>query len=326
LRAPLPAELTPAQTAEWNKWRKQGKEASEIGDWRKALDAYQKAWAIKQDWNLAANLGRAELNMYRFRDAAEHLENAVRTVPPDLATRAPDEWNNLREMQRKARAKVGALVIKVEPPGAEVLVNGLPVGNAPLPDPVFVEPGQVAVEARADGYALGNASVKLVQGREETITLRLAGIAPVGKKAAVEKNPALPTAVPEKRSVVPGVVLGSVAGAALVTGIGLYAGGRAKASSASNLHDAILQDGHTCISGATSYDTRCGNLESTASTSNTLQRSGVGLLVGAGAATAGTVIYFVLPPAGSSKSSSGAVRITPMVSLASAGMVFSGSF
>jgi hypothetical protein len=179
--APLAAPaLTPAQEAEWEKKRAEGKAAAQSFQWAKARDAYAKTWAIKQDWKLAANLGRAELNVGKHRDAAEHLDYFMREAPPNLATETPDEWKELRDMLAKARVKVGALVITVEPAGAEVPVNGLPVGKAPLPGPVFVEPGAVVVEARADGYALGNASVKAVAGKEEAVRLVLTAM---GRKA-----------------------------------------------------------------------------------------------------------------------------------------------
>ena len=49
------------------------------------------------------------------------------------------------------------------------------------------------------------------------------------------------------------------------------------------------------MTGASNDDSRCGSLQSTAATSNTLQRAGVGLLIGAGAAAAGALLYFTLP-------------------------------
>lgn len=165
--------LTPAQQIEWDKRRAEGKTAAQAFQWAKARDAYQKAWAIKQDWKVAANLGRSELNLSKHRDAAEHLTYALREAPQSVATEAPEEWNDLREMLARARARVGALVINVEPAGAEVLVNGLPVGKAPLPGAVFVEPGPVVVEARAAGYALANASMKVAAGKEEPVRLVL---------------------------------------------------------------------------------------------------------------------------------------------------------
>lgn len=169
-----PSSLTPAQQTELAKHRDEGKAASKANLWDKARDAYKAAWQLKRDWKTAANLGRAEFQLGKHRDAAEHLTYAIREAPPSLAQEAPAEWNVLREMLQRARAKVGALNIAVEPAGAEVQVGGLPVGKAPLQAPVFVEPGQVAIDARAPGYAVGKVSVSAVGGEEESVKLVLA--------------------------------------------------------------------------------------------------------------------------------------------------------
>jgi hypothetical protein len=71
----------------------------------------------------------------------------------------------------------------VDPPGAEVLVNGVRVGKAPLADVVFVDPGDVVVEARAPGLSLGQESLKAVAGKEEAVTLVLKKEAPPAQGA-----------------------------------------------------------------------------------------------------------------------------------------------
>src|SRR5688572_449503 len=40
--------------------------------WQEAYEAYAEAWKIKQHFQIAANLGRAELRLGKHRDAAEH--------------------------------------------------------------------------------------------------------------------------------------------------------------------------------------------------------------------------------------------------------------
>lgn len=214
LAQPAAPALTPAQHAEWEKKRDLGKAEKQRERWAKAREAYLGAWQIKKDWNLAANLGLVELKLGKHRDAAEHLDYAVREAPPGLAAEAPDEWNKLRELQRKTLAKVGALAITVKPAGAEVLVNGLPVGKAPLSGPVFVEPGQAAVEARAEGFALGNASVRAFAGTPVAVKLVLV---PVGKKGDLPP-PAPPVVQP--RPYKPFII-----GGAAVAGLGVILGG-----------------------------------------------------------------------------------------------------
>jgi hypothetical protein len=208
--------LTPGQQTEWDKKREEGKAASQANLWNKARDAYRAAWQIKQDWKVAANLGRAELQLGKHRDAAEHLAYAVREAPPSLAQDAPAEWNALRDLLQTAQNKVGRLSITVEPVGAEVVVAGLPVGIAPLSGPVFVDSGTVAVDARAPGYVVGSVSVNAGAGKEETVRLVLVlmpAAAPTPLAKPVESRAA--GGMSGKR--LAGIVIGGVGVAGLVS-------------------------------------------------------------------------------------------------------------
>jgi hypothetical protein len=283
----------------------EGAKAYVAGRYGEAEQKLEQAWALKRTHDIAGNLGVVKNKLGKPAEAAQYLAWSLLHFPPTESQRARQGY---ADELAKARAEVGALRIRVNVAGAEVTVNGKAMGKAPLETEAFVDPGQATVSAQLEGYVAVQQSVTVAKGEAREVTLTLVPV------------------VVAKRSIVPGVVLGSVAGAALVTGIGLYAGGRAKASSASNLHDAILKDGHSCISGAATFDSRCGDLESTASTSNTLQRAGVGLLAAGGAAAVATVIYFVLPQPSTSKPSTGRFRVTPSFGPGSGGLAFSGSF
>jgi hypothetical protein len=124
--------------------------------------------------------------------------------------------------------------------------------------------------------------------------------------------------------VVPGVVLGSVAGAALVTGIGLFAGGKAKGASVADVHEAILGAHGSCVSGAANFDARCAEAQHAAATANTFQKVGVGLLATAGVAAAATAIYFALPQPAATKTS--AIYLAPTVARGATGFVVAGTF
>lgn len=282
--------------------------------WAEAEELFRQAWALKRSYDIAGNLGLAEAGLGKWRDAAEHLTFALATFPANGKAAHRDL---LREKLASAREHVGGLTIEMDAPGAEVLVDGKSVGTAPLAGEVLVEPGAHVVEAQLAGRGAARGEASVVAGGSASVTLAL---------KSEQAPPPPPPVVPVKRSVVPGAVLGGVAGAALVTGLGLFAGGRAKLSTAHDMNAAIVGAGHSCVAKAANYDPTCADLYSTASTSNTLQRAGVGLMVGAGAAAVATVIYFVLPTSGSKPSSTGTLRVTPALAPAAAGLVFSGAF
>lgn len=216
----------------------------------------------------------------------------------------------LEQELQKARAEVGALRVRVSVDGASVAVNGREAGVSPVDGEVFVDAGQVTVTVRREGYAPARQSFTIAKAEAREVAIVLVPAA----------------AVSERRSAVPGIVLGSVAGVALVTGIGFFAGGRAKGASAGETHDAILKAHNSCVAGAGNYDARCPDVQSTATTANTFQKVGVGLMIGAGAAAAGTILYFVLPQSSSSATKTGALRVLPTVSPGAGGVIFSGTF
>jgi PEGA domain len=268
--------------------------------WAEAEAAYQAAWELRHTFDIAGNLGDCELHVGQPREAAEHLSYALKNVPAGVL---PEQSSALKRMLKEAQAQIGTLRVTVNVAGAHVFVDGRAVDD-PAGE-VFVDPGTRTIEARVTGYSPAQQTLEVRAGTSERVELTLAAI---------------------RRSVVPGAILGGVAGAALVTGIGVFAAGRAKASTAQGVYEMISRAGNSCVTGASNDDPRCGGLQSTASTSNTLQRAGVGLWIGAGATAAAALLYFTLPSPSSGKPSDGALRVAPTASSGAAGLVFSGTF
>lgn len=104
--------------------------------WDKARTFLLSAWRIQKHWKIAVNLGRAEVQVGKSRDAAEHLEFFLREAP----VVKPEERKAVEAMLKEATAKVGALQVKRAAHGAEVSVDGELVGKAPLKGELFVEP------------------------------------------------------------------------------------------------------------------------------------------------------------------------------------------
>lgn len=274
------------------------------GDKQGAYEAYKAAWALQQSYDIAGNLGGVELKLGKHRDAAEHLAFSIEGFPP---TGDPAQRAALEKRLAEAIKEVGRVRVQVNVAGAAVTVNGKPAGTSPLRALVFVEPGTVTIAAKRDGYRDEIRPVTVPKGTQQEVALTLTPL-PV-----------------ERRSLVPGIVLGSVGGAALVTGIGLFVGAGSKGSSARDLHDAILKAGGSCVAGAGNYDARCGDLHSTASGANTMQRAGAALLVVAGAGAVGSVIYFAWPQASAGPRATG-WRVAPEITATTVGLTASGTF
>jgi hypothetical protein len=103
--------------------------AAKLALWQRAYTSFLQAWRLKQHYQIAANLGRAELKLRKYRDAAEHLTYFLR----EASAVGPDERKAAQAMLDEARAKVGALTIIVDRPGAVVLVDGVAIGRCGHP-------------------------------------------------------------------------------------------------------------------------------------------------------------------------------------------------
>lgn len=217
--APPPPELSQEAKDEAKRLYEEGQKAVDSLQWEKARGLFAKAWRIRQIWQIAASLGQAEFKTHKYRDAAEHLTFVFKEAQAELETPAAQpERKRLREMLEKARAKVGALNITVNPAGAEVLVGGQVVGKAPLPAAVFVEPGLVLVEARREGYAAAREERTAVAGQEQSVPLALSKVAARGGPATLP--PVIPgsDASPGRRKRVAGFVIGGVGVAGIAVG------------------------------------------------------------------------------------------------------------
>ena len=105
-----------------------------------------------------------------FVDAEKYLSEAVASpdhpwVAKNLAT--------LKAQLATAKTQIGELYIVGEPAGAEVLVNGKPVGRLPLSSPIRLDKGRADVQVRAPGYVASSDSVVMVGGKREDRSYRL---------------------------------------------------------------------------------------------------------------------------------------------------------
>lgn len=284
-----------------------GAKAYLAGRYAEAEQKLEEAWDIKRTHDIAGNLGVVKNKLRKYAEAAQFLAWSLLHFPPTESARARQGYAD--ELAR-ARAEVGALRIKVSVAGAEVTVNGRSVGKAPLEIEAFVDAGTANVAARLDGYMPVQQSIAIGKGESREVAFALV---PTGDPGA-------------KRSIVPGVVLGSVAGVALATGIGLFVAYQGKRGDAEDLNQTITKAGGTCVSGGAHYDARCTQLDSTAKSADTLHSASVGLLVGAGAAAAGTALYFLWPSPKPARAGAAPIRLVPIASPSSGGVLFSGSF
>jgi len=185
-----PSAATTAQDpaiAEARSWVKVATAEYARANWQAALEAYSKAWNAKQHFTIAANLADVEYRLGKYRDAATHLQFFIAHLPPEYANQRAGAEQRLEQ----CKSHLIGVRVTVNVPGATVLLDGVELGRAPLPEEIWLEPGSHSLEAQSLGYtgARRDFSASLGESREVSLAL---GAPP--SEAPVKPQPPAPRA------------------------------------------------------------------------------------------------------------------------------------
>ena len=316
-----PAPPTGTVDERASKWLSMGNKAFKEGKFAEAEKAYHEAFVLKQVYDIAGNLAMAEFAQSKHRDAAEHLALAIRLFP---VTGEPATREQMQKTFDQCKGKVGAVKVVVSTArGAQVSVDGKTVGEAPLADDVYLEPGKHTISVTAKGYKDASKDVEVKKGGQETVKVDLVLLPP---EVVVKNAPALP---PPSRSKKPAVVMGSVAVLAAGVGAAMMVVSGSKKDSAIRQIEGVRGTGSTpCSDGnlTASAKSKCDEFASTARSVDTFHDAAIGLFVGAGVAGAAAVVYLLLPPPAVKKTPVRGLRASPIVGSGQAGVLLSGAF
>ncbi len=159
---------------------REGEKATTGERFAEAEVAYEKAYALKPGFDVAANLADAERQLDKLAEAAEHYAFAIRNYPSSFDQKTKKSLQTaLAEMQ----TKVATVDVTVSLDGATILVDGNTMGKSPLPDPLFLTPGDRTIEARlADRTA--SRQISADAGTRESVTLNLVRVPQNGTQNA----------------------------------------------------------------------------------------------------------------------------------------------
>ena len=117
------------------------------GEYRRAKASLSAAWSLVKSWEIAVNLGSAEIRLGQFRSAAEHLAWGIR----DGTAKEGEDYPPIvkaKTLLEEAASRVGQLKLVADEPGAAVFVDEEVVGRTPLADPLYLDPGEHVITAR----------------------------------------------------------------------------------------------------------------------------------------------------------------------------------
>jgi hypothetical protein len=280
----------------------------------KAEAAFLAAWALKKHYQIASNLGACEMKLGKFAAAAEHLAFFLREQP---STGSPDDRKRTQALFDEARAKVGAVTLTVNVPGAIVSVDGREVGPAPLPAELYVDPGARTIVASHGSYKDAKQVIEAVAGGSQTVTLTL--------EALTEPPPQPPGGPypPAGGLRMPVIITGAVLGGAGIVLGAVFAGlANGKASDVAAQHDAIVKIGATAACGST-LSAGCEALQNARHDQVTFANASAWSFIAGGTVGAATVIYALAAPRTAKRSG---MRVSPLVVAGGGGMVIRGEW
>jgi len=147
---------------------KSGAQSYEAGDLVSALEKFKQAYAEFASPKLLFNIGQTSRELGRDVEAIEafqHFLAEAGDAPEELKAEA---WKSSGELQ----ARLGRVHVECETKGADIGVDGKPIGQAPIKDLVWILPGRHRVTAsQSNGKALVQ-NVEVAGGDVLNVVLR----------------------------------------------------------------------------------------------------------------------------------------------------------
>jgi len=321
-KAPASAATTATPGRDVAEVYKQAVAAFKKGDYASAHSGFIEVWSQEKKPKVAGNLGRTELKLGKYCDAAEHLGLFLRDQPG----LTPSEQKELGAQLDEARGKVVMLRVETAQPGADVFVDGARVGTAPLGHALCLQPGKHKIEARL-GELRTAEDVNEPAGA--TATKKLAFAPPKtagtggGEPTGGAPGSGNSTPFPTRTLVLAGAGLAAVAGGVLL-GVGAAQKAEAQGNAPTDSTGTL-----TCSRRGGAFDrgsTReCDRMRSLTSTADVVWGVGIGALTLGGAAATAAAISWLMPEPEKTRDRSTS-QVAPVVGPHGAGLVWHGSF
>lgn len=143
----------------------------EDADYTLALAEFERVYELVPDYRVLYNIGQVSIQLGRYARAFRTLKEYVARGGAELA---PDRAAAVQADLTQLAGKIARLSIQVEQAGAQISVDGIAVGRAPLAEPLVVDVGEHRVQVELAGYLAQSQSFTLAGGdrREAAFVLQ----------------------------------------------------------------------------------------------------------------------------------------------------------
>jgi hypothetical protein len=186
---------------------KNGTELYDENNFRGALVEFQRAYELQPSYKILFNIGQVEMELQDYAGALKAYTRYLREGGPDVP---PARAAEVKAEIDRLKGRVGYVTIQTAA-GAEVLIDNVPIGFAPLPEPATVNTGRHDVTVHIKGRDPVSRAVDVAGQQQLTVALEN-DLPPVHADPVIDKPGRTKPA-----SKVPMIAAWSVAGAFAVT-------------------------------------------------------------------------------------------------------------
>lgn len=143
------------------------------GAYELALIEFQRAYELAPSYKILYNVAQVNAQLGNYAGALKAFQRYLAEGGNDDKRKAEVE----REIQN-LQARTATLDVKVNVDGAEILIDGVPIGTTPFKEPLLVNAGQRKLTARKAGRQQVDKMLALAGGDSVTLEFSLVEVAP----------------------------------------------------------------------------------------------------------------------------------------------------
>ena len=302
--------------------RKKANALASKGDLEGALVAYKASLELDETCGAAANLGALELQLGKYRDAAEHLSLATQVCGHD--GQDLNLAKTLAERLGQATANVGTIKIHLGVDNASACVDGREVDMLDS-QATYVEPGAHTVSVTCKGSAVDQKTVTVSAGAIVEVELGPSAPAPTLPRTAFHSIPTPEAPTPPTKSLAVLVTGASAAATGVALGIGFTLAANDKYSQGMAARNALVAQSGPAACGVQGNALPCASLRGVWQDQDTFSNTALWSFIAAGAVAVGTVTYAVWPVSKEPQTPTTA-QVTPLMTPNGGGLVVNGTF
>lgn len=163
-------QQTADNMAEARKHYDLGLKLYEDGNYEAARIEFERAFSIAPSYRILYNIGLAYRSLNNYVDALNAFEHYLQEGGSEIPK---DRRDSVEKEIAELRPRIARVNVTTNVPGAEISVDGVVVGKAPLAKPLAVNPGLRKITAGASGYLPVTKTITVASSEQTNIDIQI---------------------------------------------------------------------------------------------------------------------------------------------------------